>query len=108
MNYFANLIYRDRNCIFLKDKVTGKWYGMPENLFYEGTHYSTTRKIPFNVPNFLGDFYEIAQRGNGYVMGNTREWDKLPVKGLDRLMSFVLKRTKSDKIYVQINLCSNK
>ena len=87
----------------MKDKVTGKWYGTPENLFYEGKHYATTRKIPFNVANFFWDFYEVAQRVNGYVMGYIREWDKLVVKGLDCLMPFVLKRAKSNKIYVQIN-----
>ena len=103
LNYFANLIYRDRNSIFVKDKKTGKWYGTPHNLFYEATHCATTRKIPSNVTDFFWDFYEVAQRGNGYVMGNIREWDKLAVKGLEYLMPFTLKRDKFNKIYVQIN-----
>ena len=103
LNYFANLIYRDRNSIFVKDKKTGKWYGTPYNLFYEATHYATTKKIPFNVLNFFLDFYEVAQRGNGYVMGNIREWDKLAVKGLEYLMPFILKRDIHNKIYVQVD-----
>ena len=49
------------------------------------------------------DFHEVAQRGNSYVMGNIREWDKLAVKGLEYLMPFTLKRDKFNKIYVQIN-----
>ena len=61
LNYFANLIYRDRNSIFVKDKKTGKWYDTPHNFFYEGTHYVTTRKIPFNVADFFGIFMKLLK-----------------------------------------------
>ena len=27
INYYANIIYRDRNTLFMKDSLTGKWYG---------------------------------------------------------------------------------
>ena len=37
-NYYANMIYRDRNALFMKDSLTGKWYGTSENLFHEVTH----------------------------------------------------------------------
>ena len=56
INYFANLIYRDRNSIFLKDKKTGKWYGTPNNLFYEATHFATTKKLHLTFQTFLGIF----------------------------------------------------
>ena len=103
LNYFTNLIYRDRNSIFVKDKKTGKWYGTQHNLFYKVAHYATARKIPFNSTYFFWDFYEVAQRGNSCVMGNIREWDILAVKGLKYMMPFTLKRDKFNKIYVQIN-----
>ena len=52
-NHFANLIYRDRNSIFVKDKITGKWNGTLHNLFYEATHYATAKKIPFKVRDIM-------------------------------------------------------
>ena len=35
INYYANIIYRDRNYLFMKDSKTGKWYGTSENSFHE-------------------------------------------------------------------------
>ena len=67
--YYTNIIYRDRNNLFIKDSLTGKWYGTSENLFFEATNYATKTKTPFNVRNFLGDFYEIQKKGTEYVMG---------------------------------------
>ena len=34
INYYADTIYRDRNSLFIKDSITGKWYGTSENLFH--------------------------------------------------------------------------
>ena len=34
INLYTNIIYRDRNSLFLKDSLTGKWYGIRENLFH--------------------------------------------------------------------------
>ena len=45
INYYANIIYRDRNSLFMKDSLIGKWYGTSENLFHEGTYYATKTKI---------------------------------------------------------------
>ena len=59
--HFANLIYRDRNSTFVKDKKTGKWYGTPHNLFYEATHYVAPRKIPLNVADFFGIFMKLLK-----------------------------------------------
>ena len=54
--YHANLLYRDRNSLFIKDFRAGKWYGTSENLFHEATHYATKSKNPFDVSNFWEDF----------------------------------------------------
>ena len=79
--YYTNLIYRDRNSLFIKDSRTGKWFGTSENLFYEATHYATKTKNPFDVSNFFGgDIYEVQKKGTGYVMGTLREWQKLVPK----------------------------
>ena len=34
INLYTNIIYKDRNSLFLKDSLTGKWYGIRENLFH--------------------------------------------------------------------------
>ena len=61
INYYANIIYRDRNSLFMKDSLTGKWYGTSENLFHEVTYYATKTKTPFDVSNFWVDFYEVQK-----------------------------------------------
>lgn len=61
LSHFANLSFRDRKSIFVKDKQTGKWYGTPYNLFYEATHYATTSKFPFNVSNFFAIFMKLLK-----------------------------------------------
>ena len=94
-NYYANIIYRDRNSLFMKDSLTGKWYGTSENLFHEVTYYATKAKTPFDVSNFFFDFYEVQKKGTGYVMGTLDEWRKLVPKGLGHLMPFIVRRTSS-------------
>ena len=89
-------IYRDRNSSFIKDSRTGKWFGTSDNLFHEATHYATKTKIPFDVSNFWGDFYEVQKKGTGYVMGTLFEWQKLLPKVEGHLMPFILCKTKSD------------
>ena len=64
----------------MKDFLTGKWFGTSENLFLKATNYVTKTKTPFNLSNFLGDFYEVHKKGTGYVMGNLSEWQKLVPK----------------------------
>ena len=73
INYYANIIYRDRNYLFMKDSKTGKWYGTSKNLFHEATYYATKMKTPFNVSNFGRDFFEVQKKGTGYVMGTLNE-----------------------------------
>ena len=53
INYYTNIMYRDRNNLFIKYSLTGKWYGTSENLFFEATNYATKTKTPFNVSNFF-------------------------------------------------------
>ena len=60
--YYTNIIYRDRNSLFIKDSRTGKWFGTSENLFHEATHYATKTKNPFDVSNFFWDFYEVKKK----------------------------------------------
>ena len=62
VNYYANIIYRDRNNLFMKDFLTGKWFGTSENLFLEATNYATKTKTPFNFSNFGGNFYKVQKR----------------------------------------------
>ena len=81
INYYINLIYRDRNTLFIKDSLTGKWFGTNESLFHEATYYTTKTKKPFDVNEFFGDFYEVQKKETGYVMGNLNEWRKLVLKG---------------------------
>ena len=102
VNYYVNIIYRDRNNLFMKDFLTGKWFGTSENLFLEATNYATKTKMPFNVSNFFGDFYEVKKKGTGYVMGTLSEWQKLVPKGEGNLMSFIIRRTKDLRIDVGI------
>ena len=102
INYYANIIYIERNSLFMKDSLTGKWYGTSENLFHEVTYYATKTKTPFDVSNFWGDFYEVQKKGTGYVMGTLDEWRKLVPKGLGHLMPFIVRRTSSGHIDVGI------
>ena len=51
--HFANIIYRDRNVIFMKDWRSGKWFTTSQNLFSEAMYYATRTKKPFDV-NALG------------------------------------------------------
>ena len=62
VNYYANIIYRNRNNLFMKDFLTGKWFGTSENLFLEATNYATKTKTPFNVSNFWGIFTKLKKR----------------------------------------------
>ena len=62
INYYTNLIYRDRNILIMQDFHNGKWYGTSANLFHEATYYATKTKKPFNVSNFWGDFYEVQKK----------------------------------------------
>ena len=101
-NYYANIIYRDRNSLFMKDSLTGKWYGTSENLFHEVTYYATKAKTPFDVSNFFFDFYEVQKKGTGYVMGTLDEWRKLVPKGLGHLMPFIVRRTSRHTKKLQI------
>ena len=76
VNYYVNVIYRDRNNLFMKDLLTGKWFGTGENLFLQATNYATKTKTPFNVSNFFFfffDFYRVQKKGTGYVMGTLSE-----------------------------------
>ena len=100
INYYINLIYRDRNVLIMQDFHNGKWYHTNANLFHEATSYATKTKKPFNVSNFLGDFYEVQKKGTGYVMGTLEEWRKLVLKGLGYLMPFIVRRTKAGRIDV--------
>ena len=52
--YYTNLFHRERNSLFIKDSITGRWFGTSENLFHEATHYATKTKNPFDVSNFFG------------------------------------------------------
>ena len=56
INFYTNIIYGDRNSLFMKDSLTGKWYGTSANLFHEATYYATKTKTPFDVSNFWGGF----------------------------------------------------
>ena len=102
INYYTNIIYRDRNSLFMKDSLTGKWFGTSENLFHEVTCYATKTKTPFDVSNFWGDFYEVQKKGTGYLMETLDEWRKLVPKGLGHLMPFIVRRTSSGRIDVGI------
>ena len=62
VNYYANIIYRDRNNLFMKDFLTGKWFGTSENLFLEATNYATKTKTPFNVSNFFWIFTKFKKK----------------------------------------------
>ena len=62
INYYANIIYRDRNSLFMKDSLTGKWYGTSENLFHEVTYYATKTKTPFDFSNFFGIFMKFKKK----------------------------------------------
>ena len=62
INYYANLIYRERNILIMQDFRNGKWYGTSANLFHEATYYSTKTKKPFNVSNFGRDFNEVQKK----------------------------------------------
>ena len=68
INYYTNLIYRDRNSLFIQD-FHGKQYGTSANLFHEATYYTTKTRNLFNVSNFWGNFFEVQEKGTGYVMG---------------------------------------
>ena len=103
INYYANLIYRDRNILIMQDFHNGKWYGTSANLFHEATDYATKTKKTFNVSNFFFDFYEVKKKGTGYVMGTLEEWRKLTIKGLGYLMPFIVRRTSSSRIDVSIS-----
>ena len=49
-----------------------------------------------------GHFYEVQRKGTGYVMGTLDEWRNLVPKGLGHLMPFILRRTISSHIDVDI------
>ena len=102
INYYANIIYRDRNSLFMKNSLTGKWYSTSENLFHEATYYATKTKTLFEVSNIFWGFYEVPKRGTGYVMESLDEWRKLVPKGLGHLMPFVVRKTSSGCIDVGI------
>ena len=59
INYYTNMIYRDRNSLFIKDSITGG----SENIFHEATYYATKTKTPFDVSNFFRNFYEVQEKG---------------------------------------------
>ena len=67
-------------------------------------HYATKTKNPFDVSNFGGDFYEVQEKGTGYVMGTLLEWQKLVPKGEGYLMPFILRKTISSIIEVRITI----
>ena len=92
VNYYTNIIYRDRNNLSMKDFLTGKWFGTSGNLFLEATDYVTKTKTPFNVSNFGADYYEIQEKGTGYAMGTSSEWQKLVPKGEGNLIPFSIRR----------------
>ena len=69
----ANAIFRDRNSAFVKDRKTNKWYGTNADVFLEVTNYAITRKSNFNTADFLGDYYVVRKKGNGYVVGSEDE-----------------------------------
>ena len=98
INYYTNIIYRDRNNLFIKDSLTGEWYGTSENLIFETTNYMTKTKTPFNVSGFFGDFYEVQKKGTGYVMETLVEWRKLVPKEDGHLIPFIVRRTPSGRI----------
>ena len=74
----ANVMFRDRNSIFVKDKRTNKWYGTNADVFLEATNYATTEKENFSATEFIGDYYVVRKKGNGYVAGSEDEYKKLP------------------------------
>ena len=53
INYYANIIYIERNSLFMKDSLTGKWYGTSENLFKEATYYATKTNTQSDISNFF-------------------------------------------------------
>ena len=55
INYYTNVIYRDRNNLFIKDSLTGKRYGTSEK--FKATNYATKTKTPFNVRKSFNAIY---------------------------------------------------
>ena len=53
VNYYANIIYRDRNNSFINDFLTGKWFGTSEKLFLEATDYATKTKYHLMLAFFF-------------------------------------------------------
>ena len=102
INYYTNLIYRDRNVLIMQDFHNGKWYHTNANVFHEALSYATKTKKPFNVSIFWGDFYEVQKKGTGYVMATLEEWRKLVLKELGHLIPFIVRRTKTGRIDVGI------
>ena len=101
-NYYANIIYRDRNNLLIKNSLTCKWYGTSPNLFLETTHYAAKTKTLFNVSNFFWDFYKVQKKITGYLMGTLSEWQKLVPKREGHLMRFIIRRTKGLRVDVGI------
>ena len=62
VDYYANVIHRDRNNLFMKNFLTGKWYGTSENLFLKATNYATKTKTPFNLAIFFGIFTKFKKK----------------------------------------------
>ena len=60
--HFANIIYRDRNAIFVKDWRSGKWFTTSQNLFNEAMYHATRTKKLFDVNAFMWDFYEVQKK----------------------------------------------
>ena len=76
IKYYVNIISRGRNSLFMKDFLTGKWYGTRENLFHEATNYATEQKHHWTLAFFLFFFYfyEVKKKSkSGYVMGTLNE-----------------------------------
>ena len=56
------------------------------------------QKTHLTLVIFWGDFYEVQEKGTGYVVGTLLEWQKSVPKGEGYLMPFILKKTEYNKV----------
>ena len=62
------------------------------------------QKTHLTLVIFGGDFYEVQEKGTGYVVGTLLEWQKSVPKGEGYLMPFILRKTTSSIIEVRITI----
>ena len=62
ISYYINILYRDRNNLFIKDNKNNKWFGTSKNLFYEAMHCATKAKTHLTLVILGGIFMKFKKR----------------------------------------------